>query len=385
MTAPVPARALDALPTSYVMEVMRAKRRELESRGVRVLDLSVGEPELAPDPIAREALRAAAEYGTYNRYPPHPGTPQLREAMAAFYERRYGLRVDPHRQILPLLGTKEGIVHLATAFADSERPVYIGDVSYPLYGQAAALAGAPVVQLPGGWDDNYVPRFPDRVDREGGIAFVGSPANPTGATFGAVELRPLVEACRRRRTVLCFDAAYVEIRGSAEPAVLPLPLVGDELVVELHSLSKSFSLAGWRIGFAVGDPAIIAGLARIKSVVDSGMPMPQQLALARLLEQTTDDMLARVRSHYTQRQRQFRAAVAGLPLEVFPSDASMFCWTRSQHSGEAVCSTLADHGVLAIPGGAFGPGGTNCVRFSTAVSDDVLAELPSRLARALTP
>ncbi len=382
--APIPGRALEALPAGYVMEAMRAKKRELEASGVRLFDLSVGEPELPPVSLALDALRRSAEFGTYNRYPHHSGTAELRSAIAAFYERRYGVRVDPNKQILPLIGTKEGIVHLASAFADATRPVYIGEVSYPLYQQAAVLAGAGVVELPGGWDDGYVPRFPKTATSEGGIAFVGSPSNPTGAVFGATALTAVVEACRRQRTVLCFDAAYVEIRGTAEPAVLPIPLVGSEGVVELHSLSKSFSLAGWRIGYAIGDPDIIGGLARIKSVVDSGMPVPQQLALTELLGSVTDEMLARVRNHYIKRQRDFRAVLEGMPLDVFPSDASMFCWTRARSgSGTEVCKKLVEHGVLAIPGIAFGSGGERCIRFSTAVSESILPELRGRLEAAL--
>jgi aspartate/methionine/tyrosine aminotransferase len=376
-----PSRWLSSLPGGYIIATLQAHRQRLERAGVDVIDLSIGEPDLPPPDQAVAAVAAAAAAGGFNRYPPFRGVAELRQGFADFYHRHYGVRLDPERQVLPVLGTKEALVHLVRATADAERPVYLPRVAYPAYRSAAALADAPIVDLPGEWEDGYLPALPAEGPR-GGALLIASPNNPTGAVLPAATVDALVAAARARRIAVCFDAAYVELRGSQEVA-LPLRSCGADGVIELHSMSKTFALAGWRIGFAVGDPALVDALARIKSFIDAGVPLLVQRAAAALLP-ACDGYVVALREHFLARQRALRAALDGTGLELFDTDAAMFCWVRlAGHDGAALTAALVEEGVLAVPGGSFGAAGAACVRLSVAVGDDRLQELRGRVLRAV--
>lgn len=378
----LPSRALSRLPTSYAIAKAQKQRAELEARGVSVIDLSIGEPDLPPPAALADALAEVAHAKGYTRYPPFQGVPSLREAIARFYERRFEVKLDAHTQILPLIGSKEGLVHLAMAYADEEHPVYAREVDYPAYRSAALLANAPLVQVEGGWDAGYLPRLPDD-GRRGGVALIGSPANPTGAVVDEATLRRLMDECRQRQIVLAFDAAYIELPGTT--GRVPHPLGIDPThptAVEIHTFSKSLRVAGWRIAFAVGAPEVLGGLGRMKSFVDAGVPLPQQLAIAKALDHcdAAIDEGARI---YIERQRAFRKMLEGLPLEIFGSDATLFVWARLPGGdGERFAQAAAEQGVLLMPGKTFGPGGTSCIRMAVNVGDDALLELRGRLERA---
>lgn len=380
---PLPSRHLEALPASYAIARAVALRNRLLAEGRDVIDLSVGEPFLPPPPEANAALARAAEGANFNKYPPHRGTGALRSAFADFYRRRYGVQLDPETQVLPLLGSKEGLVNMTLALADESKPVYTNQVSYPVYRSAAHLAAAPIMDLGGSWETGYLPELPpaDRCPGPGGIALVDCPGNPTGALIPPDAIERLLTGCRARQIAFCFDAAYVELRGAGDP-VLPIPRFGDDGVVEFHSLSKSMSLAGWRVGFAVGSPAIVNALAKMKTFIDSGVPLPIQLAAVEALG-ACDAWIDQARTRYVEYQRQFRAALRGLPIELFPSEASMFCWARLPGvPGQLVAEACAEEAVVLIQGDSFGPAGADCFRMTANLADGPrLAELRARLVR----
>lgn len=377
---PIPSALLAQLPRSYAMADLVAQREAMRARGIDVLDVSIGELHLAPDPQTREALARAAAEVPFNRYGELRGGRELRAAFAELYHRRYGIELDPDREVLALLGSKEGIVNLARAFADREHPVYCGRVVYPVYRAAAVQAGAELVHLDGEWQDGYRPSFAGPA-RRGGVAFVSSPSNPTGAVLGRADLERFAAQCRERDAVLCFDAAYAELSGRQAP-ILAIPTVGTQGVVELHSMSKSLSLAGWRVGFAVGDAELIDGLARVKSVCDSGVPTPQQHALRHLLP-ICDPILDRTRQQIAGLQQVMRAELAGLGKDLFETDAGLFCWLRPGRPGVEVARACLDEGVVLVPGAVFGPGGADYVRLSATLPAERMAELAARLRRVL--
>lgn len=377
---PIPSALLAKIPKSYVMADLVAEREALRARGIDVLDASIGELHLAPDPLTREALARAAADVPFNRYPELRGSRELRAAFADLYRRRYGVELDPDREVLALLGSKEGIVNLARAFADREHPVYCGRVGYPVYRAAALQAGAELVHLAGEWEDGYRPAFTGPA-RRGGVAFVSSPSNPTGAVLDRADIERFAAQCRERDAVLCFDAAYAELSGTGAP-ILAIPTVGRRGVVELHSVSKSLALAGWRVGFAVGDPDVLDGLARVKAFCDSGVPAPQQHALRHLLP-ICDGILDRTRRQIADLQAAMRTELAALGREIFETRAGLFCWLRPGRPGTEFARACLNEGVVLVPGAVFGPGGADHVRLSATVSADRMAELADRLRRVL--
>lgn len=377
---PISSTLLAQIPKSYVMADLVAERAAMRARGIDVLDVSIGELHLAPDAQTREALARAAADVAFNRYPDLRGSRELRAAFADLYRRRYGVELDPDREVLALLGTKEGIVNLARAFADREHPVYCGRVGYPVYRAAALQAGAELVALGGDWETGYRPVFAGPA-RRGGVAFVSSPSNPTGAVLDRADIERFAAQCRERDAVLCFDAAYAELSGPGAP-ILAVPTVGRQGVVELHSLSKSLSLAGWRVGFAVGDPELLDGLARIKAFCDSGMPAPQQHAVRHLLP-ICDGILDRTRRQIADLQEVLRAQLAVLGLEIFETRAGLFCWLKPGRPGTEFARSCLNEGIVLVPGAVFGPGGADCVRISATLPADRMAELADRLRRVL--
>jgi LL-diaminopimelate aminotransferase len=377
---PLPSGLLTQMPKTYALAEIAAERDAMRARGVDVLDVSLGESDLEPPAQTREALARAAAEAAFNRYPPPRGSRELRAAFADLYRRRYGAALDPDREVLALLGSKEAIVNLARAFADREKPVYTSRVGYPVYRAAAVQSGAELVYLGGDWEDGYVPTFAGP-PRRGGVAFVSSPANPTSAVLDRSDIERFAAECRERDVVLCFDAAYAELSGGRAPA-LAIPTAGKSGLIEFHSLSKSLSLAGWRVGFAVGDADIIDGLARVKSFCDAGVPSPQQHAIGHLLP-ACDELLDRTRLHFAAQQRALRSALAPLPVEILETDAGMFCWLKPGRPGVEFARACLVEGVVLVPGQVFGPGGADCVRISATLPRERIGELAGRLGRIL--
>lgn len=363
-----------AAPDGYVFAEVMAQRNDLRARFDDLIDLSLGEPDRAPPAWASEVLLRSAERVDARAYPQARGSARLRRAFAAFYERRYGVQLDPDKEILPLAGTKEAFGKLALVAAGARRPIYVEPVCYPAHRSAAQVVGAPIIELESSWANDFQARLP-AAELSGGLVFVASPGNPTGSVLSATTLRSLAHAARARGAIFCHDAAYAELAGTAGTDLpLAIPSVGTAGVVELHSLSKSFSLAGWRVGFAVGDAAIISELARVKLWFDAGLPSIFQEAAATLLERA-DEYLAGAREHYLARQRKLRSALAAAAVSVYRGDAGLFCWAWAP-DGDAhgwAQGLLGAH-VLGIPGQAFGVAGQGALRFSvtTDASEDQL-------------
>lgn len=359
------------------------RRAELLAAGHDIIDLTIGEVAVkAPDWIHEIFAKAAREVDV-RRYPQPRGSRQLRVAFADYYKRRHGISLDPEREILPILGSKEALSHLGRAYSSPEKPVLLPKVSYPVYRSAAAAAGAPILEFEGDRDDDYATRWPVVPgDVKGGIGFVLPVSNPTGAVLSKAALSKLVKSARAQEAVLCVDAAYAEIGGST-PTLLALPEFGVKGIVELHSFSKCLSLAGWRIGFAVGDPEIIDVLRYHKSFFDAGLPSPLQEAMAEILPKC-DELLNQTRITCISMQRRLRKTIDGLGLDIFDTDAGLFCWSRLPGStGKQLAAACMEQHLSVVPGIIFGDSGADYIRMritNDASRDD---ELRRRLAEAI--
>jgi LL-diaminopimelate aminotransferase len=275
--------AVRALPV-YPFASLEARAEERRRRGERLLPFHLGDPDLPPPPSVRQAMiRAVRDPGTY-RYSTSRGEASLRAAIARWMRTRFGVSLDPDREVVVLLGSKEGLASLPRAWLDPGEEGAVPDPGYPAYRAALALAGAPVQPLPLDPSGDWRPQW-DRLAGKPRLLYLNYPNNPTGATADLATLREAVDQARDRGALLAYDNAYSEITYADAPAPSLLEAPGGrEVGVEFHSLSKTFGVPGWRIGFAVGNATALAALVKLKAQADSGATLPIQRAAEAALE-----------------------------------------------------------------------------------------------------
>ncbi len=383
------AKRLQQLPPYLFVEIDRAKRRALDA-GRDIIDLGVGDPDTpTPRPII-EALYEAAQDPSTHRYALDAGMPKLREAIAAWCERRFGVRLDPAKEILPLIGSKEGIAHLPFAFLNPADVSLVPDPCYPPYRNATILAGGEPWPMPLDAARQFLPDLegiPGEVLKRARLLFLNYPNNPTAATADLPFFERAVAFARTCRLMLCQDAAYSEMTydGYRAPSILQVP-GANEVAIEFHSLSKTFNMTGWRIGWACGNAEILAGLAKVKSNVDSGIFGAVQRAGIAALSLPAEH-LERMRQLYVGRRDRFvdRLAVAG--WQVPRPRATFYIWSPLPSgfaSSAACCRWLLDEAdIVATPGNGFGAAGEGYVRMTLTVSAERLEEAAERIAKAL--
>ena len=361
--------------------------RKAVARGIDVIRLDVGNPDLPPPELAIAALSAAANRPRAHGYPGFRGTSDLREAIADYYAGRFGVTLDPESQIVTLLGSKEGIVNLSLALLDPEDVALIPDPGYAPYARGALLAGATPafvrLRQAAGWLPD-LKGIPEDDVRRARILWLNYPSNPTGACADLGFLADVVAFARRHDLLLCHDAPYTDVAfdGFAPPSVLQVP-GADEVAVEFHSLSKTFNMAGWRVGMAVGNRDALALLARLKSNVDSGIPIPVQAAATAALR--TDRAWIDARNAiYKERLDRLAAALVSAGLPVKPPRASLYLWVPAP--GGACAQTCAERlleatGIAVAPGTFFGPAGEGYLRVSATASAERIEDAVDRLCR----
>ncbi|HEX9885647.1 MAG TPA: aminotransferase class I/II-fold pyridoxal phosphate-dependent enzyme, partial [Longimicrobiales bacterium] len=288
---PRKSRAFSALP-GYPLAGIPEKRRALEARGVDVIDLGAGDADLAPPPAAVERLASVVRDPAYSRYPFQLGLPAFREAVAGWMEARFGVTLDPYREILPLIGSKEGIAKLPLAFMDPGEVAVLPDPGYQAYRGGVILAGGRPHLVPLRPEHDFlVPLgdLPDDVSRSARILYLNYPNNPTAAAAPEGYLRDAVAFCRERNAVLVYDHAYSEIAfdGYRPPSILEIE-GGRDVAIEFHSFSKTYNMTGWRLGWAAGNAELVAALSRVKSFIDTGVFLGVQAAGVAALESYAD-------------------------------------------------------------------------------------------------
>lgn len=384
---PPPTPRLTTLPT-YVFAWLDELKGRARARGAELLDLGIGNPDQpTPAPIVQAITRAYAD-AAHHGYPPFRGTERFRHAVAGFMRARFGVTVDAGREVLCISGGKEGVAQITLAFTDEHSASLVPDIHYPVHGRATALFGGTVKLLPLRAEHGFLPRLGEvsARDLEGAkLLFLNYPHNPTGAVAGLDFYEEAVAFAKRHGLVLVSDLAYSEITfdGFVAPSVLQVPGAKD-VAIELHSFSKSFNMAGSRVGFAVGNPALIDALYAVRTNMGYGTPAAIQEGAVVALEQSRA-LTGPIAARYQARRDVVLAGLGKLGFESPPPRGSMFVWLRVPRGFTAQQWTehLIDRaGVVVTPGNAFGPGGEGYFRVSLVAETGVLQAAISRLAAA---
>jgi LL-diaminopimelate aminotransferase len=382
------ARRIAALPPYLFAEIDR-KVAAAKAAGVDVISFGVGDPDLpTPDFIVDELASAAHDPSTH-QYPSYFGLPELREVIAAFYQRRFGVELDPGTQVLPLIGSKEGIAHLPWAFVDPGDPVLVPEPGYPVYEIGTILAGGEAVHIPMSADEGWYPNFAT-VDRAAAdrakVLWLNYPSNPTSAVASLEQLEQAVRFSADHDLLLAHDNAYSEITydGFVAPSILQVPGALD-VAIEFGSLSKTFNMTGWRIGWAVGSEVAIEALGRVKTNIDSGVFNAVQRAAVVALN---SDMphLPEVIATYQRRRDRIMEVFWDAGWKVDAAKGALYVWLPTPPGESSVSFTarlLEDAGVVVAPGTGYGPSGEGFIRLSLTIPDARLEEGCERVRKTL--
>ena len=379
---------IDKLPPYLFTSIDRAKRALLAS-GRDVVDLGIGDPDRPTPGILVDVMAEAVRDAANHRYPSNRGSDGFRRAVADFMARRHNVAVDPATQVLALVGSKEGIAHLPLALLEEGDRVIGPDLGYPVYGSSTLLAGGVYVPYGLRAKGGFLPdpaEIGGLVDDRTRLLILNSPHNPTGSVASADDYRAVLASVRGRGCVVSNDAAYIEVPAGARRATSLLAACDatSERVIEFHSLSKTFNMTGWRIGFAVGHPEVIASLDRVKQNIDSGAFTAVQVTAVAALGDDFEDLLAEVTGVYAARRAEIAAALSEAGIEVFPSAGAFYIWARvpnGEGSLEFCARVLEEHALVVTPGLGFGPGGEGWFRVSLTASDERITEGARRLRR----
>jgi LL-diaminopimelate aminotransferase len=378
------ARRVQQLPPYLFAEISR-KIAEKRAQGVEVVSFGIGDPDMPTPAHIIDSLREAALDPANHRYPESEGLPDLRRAMAGWYERRFDVSLDPEREVLPLIGSKEGIAHVALCFIDPGDVALVPDPGYPVYSIGTMFAGGEAYYLPLCEENGFLPDLdavPADVLRKAKVLWLNYPNNPTGAVADLEFFDRAAAFAARHGLAVLHDGPYSEVAfdGYRPPSLLQAK-GGRDAGIEFNSLSKTYNMTGWRIGMAVGNADIIDGLRRVKSNIDSGIPQAIQRMAITALEGPMDSVEAQNRV-YERRRDRLVAALRGLGLRVTPPRASLYVWARipdGQTSTEYATRLLDEAGVVVGPGIGYGPSGEGFVRLSLTIPDEDLEEGVRRL------
>lgn len=383
------ARRIEKLPPYLFAEIDR-KVAQARARGADIISFGVGDPDLPTPPHVVEALTEAARDPATHRYPSYTGMPEFRASIAAFYERRFGVTLDPDEQIQPLVGSKEGIFHLPVAFVDPGDVALIPDPGYPVYETGTILAGGDAVLMPLRAATGFKPDLglidPATADRAR-VLWLNYPSNPTAACADDELFAGAVSFCRGNDILLAHDAAYTEITfdGYVAPSVLQADGALD-CAVEFGSLSKTYNMTGWRVGWVAGSAVAIEAMKRLKTNIDSGIFDALQRAGIAALE-GPQDYLAECVERYRHRRDLLCDGLKSMDVVVDPPKGSIYVWVPvpDGHTSESFTTYLLDAcDIVVAPGNGYGPSGEGFVRFSLTLSDDRLEEGVERLRKAVT-
>lgn len=383
----VPSDRLTALPT-YVFAWLDELKADARSRGADLIDLGMGNPDQpTPKPIIDAIAAAYADPKTHG-YPPFDGTPRFREAVGRYMSNRFGVQVDPDAEVLCLSGAKEGIAQATIAFADETTVSLVPDIHYPVHARATGLVGSNTYLIPLRPERGFLPdlrSIPSDVLCEASLLILNYPHNPTGAVAPIELYEEAIALCRKHGILFISDLAYSEITfdGKVAPSALQVPGAKD-VTLEFHSFSKTFNMAGSRIGFAVGGRPLIEALHAVRTNMGYGTPMAIQAGGAYALDHYKE-LSAPVVARYQARRELVIEAFRSLGWNTPPSRGSMFVWLPIPNGFGAQEWTkhLIDHaGVVVTPGNAFGPGGERFFRVSLIAEPPILGAAIERLRRA---
>ncbi|WP_448532943.1 aspartate aminotransferase [Parathermosynechococcus lividus] len=382
-----PADRLGALPP-YVFARLDELKLQARQQGLDLIDLGMGNPDgAAPRPVIEAAI-AAFEEPSYHGYPPFEGTAVFRQAITRWYDRRYNVSLDADGEALPLLGSKEGLTHLALAYVNPGDVVLVPSPAYPAHFRGPAIAGANIYPLILKAEKQWlidVSEIPTDVARQAKVLYFNYPSNPTAATAPRAFFEEIVAFAREYQILLVHDLCYAELAFDGYQPTSLLEIDGaKEIGVEFHTLSKTYNMAGWRVGFVVGNRHIIQGLRTLKTNLDYGVFSVLQKA-AEVALSLPDSYLTSVCDRYRQRRDFLIRGLAELGWQIPPTKATMYLWVPTPlglGSTDFALKLLQETGVVVTPGNAFGEGGEGYVRISLIANCDRLGEALQRMAQA---
>ncbi len=378
------AQRVQDLPP-YLFAAISKKIAEKRAAGVDVISFAIGDPDLPTPPHILDSLVGAARDPINQGYPDSDGLPEYRKAVAGWYERRFGLSFDSDKEVLPLIGSKEGIGHVPLCFVDPGDVALVPDPGYPVYPVAVQLAGGTAYPLPLTEEQGFLPDFdavPADVADKAKLLFLNYPSNPTSAVADIAFFESAVAFAKKHDIVVVHDMAYSEIAYDeyVPPSFLEASGARD-VGIEVHSLSKSYNMTGWRIGMAAGNADCINALGRVKSNLDSGIPNAiQRMAITAL--EGPQESIREATAIYQRRRDTLVEAVRSAGLEVTPPKASLYLWCRLPDGTSSIdfaARLLDDTGVVVTPGVGYGEHGEGYVRLSLTIPDDRLKEGIERL------
>jgi LL-diaminopimelate aminotransferase len=381
------AERLNALPP-YVFARLDELKAHAREQGLDLIDLGMGNPDgSAPQPVIEAAI-AALQNPRNHGYPPFEGTTSFRQAITSWYQRCYSVELNPDSEALPLIGSKEGLGHLALAYINPGDTILVPTPSYPAHFRGPLIAGADIYPIHLSEEQNWLidlSTIPEDVARRAKMLYFNYPNNPTTATAPREFYEEVVKFARHYQILLIHDLCYAELAfdGYQPTSLLEIP-GAKEIGVEFHTLSKTYNMAGWRVGFVVGNSDVIQGLRTLKTNLDYGIFSAIQKAAETAL-QLPDEYIKEVQQRYSTRRDFFIKGMRELGWSIPLSQATMYLWIKTpvgQGSTEFALDVLQQTGVVMTPGNAFGEAGEGYVRVSLIADCDRLGEVLRRFKQA---
>jgi len=381
----VKADRLQKLPPYLFAEIDRKKKAALAA-GRDVINLGVGDPDRPTPPTIIRSLQRNAENPAFHQYALDQGAPELRQSIASFCKVRYDLDLDPGSEILPLIGSKEGIAHFPLAVLNPGDISLVPDPCYPVYRSSSMFAGADVYTMPLEPSLGFLPDLdavPADVFKRARLMFLNYPNNPTGGTADLTFYRKVIDLARTHKLVIAQDAAYNEMYfDSPAPSLLQVP-GAKEVAIEFHSLSKTFNMTGWRVGFAIGGAPLVAALGQVKANTDSGIFTAIQHA-ARTALDAYAELTPPIRALYRERRDAFVSGLRRIGWDVSTPQATFYVWIPcpAGYTSSELCGRLLDEAdVVTTPGLGFGRTADGYIRAALTVETPRLVEAIERISR----
>ena len=380
------ARRINELPPYLFAEIDRRKREAL-SRGVDLIDLGIGDPDIPTPSVIVEKLMESASKPVNHRYPSSSGMAEFREAVANWYKTRFNVNLEAAKEVVSLIGSKEGIGNMAVAFVDPGDVVLVASPCYPVYHIGTAFNGGKNYFLPLKKENAFLPdldAMPPEIARQAKLLWINYPNNPTAAVADRDFFDRVVKFANEYDVIVCHDAAYTEMGYDGYRPMSFLQTEGArEVGIEFHSLSKTFNMTGWRIGMAVGNPDLVTGLAQAKSNLDSGIFQAIQEAGIKALR-LGDQIVEPSRKIYQERRDVLVDGLRAVGLECEKPRATFYVWVncpKGLSSAAFTTKVLEEAGVVTTPGNGFGEAGEGYVRFTVCVDKERLREVAERIRR----
>lgn len=376
------------LPPYLFASIDKIKQKAID-KGVDLIDLSIGDPDMPTPSHIVNAMKKVVQNPANHRYPSYEGMLSYREAVSRWYKKRFNVKLDAKTEVLSLIGSKEGIGHIPLAFINPGETVLVPSPGYPVYATGTLFAGGRSFFMPLREENDFLPDLtviPKNVLNKAKIIFLNYPNNPTSATASLQLYKDIIRIALKYNIIVCHDASYTEIYyGDKKPLSFMQTSGAKDTGIEFHSLSKTYNMTGWRIGFAVGNRDILAGLGKIKTNLDSGVFQAIQEAAIFALE-TNESVLSTIRKTYQERRDSLYSGLNRLGMHLMKPNATFYIWTKvpSKFDSMGFVSHLLNRaGVLATPGNGFGEAGEGYVRFALTASVERIKEAVERIGKIL--